>query len=51
VGKALLSSITETGAADDPQLLKNQGIHPETITTDRLASYRAAARALRARLD
>ena len=27
-------------------LLKNQGIHPETITTDKLASYRAAAREL-----
>ena len=26
--------------------LKNQGIHPETITTDKLASYRAAARDL-----
>ena len=25
------------------RLLKNQGIHPETITTDKLASYRAAA--------
>ncbi|MDP3494619.1 MAG: DDE-type integrase/transposase/recombinase [Hyphomonadaceae bacterium] len=25
------------------KLLKNQGIHPETITTDKLASYRAAA--------
>jgi putative transposase len=28
------------------RLLKNQGIHPETITTDKLASYRAAARIL-----
>jgi putative transposase len=28
------------------KLLKNQGIHPETITTDKLASYRAAARDL-----
>ena len=28
------------------KLLKHQGIHPETITTDRLASYRAAARDL-----
>ena len=28
------------------KLLKNQGIHPETITTDKLASYRAAARQL-----
>ena len=28
------------------RLLKNQGIHPETIPTDRLASYRAAAREL-----
>jgi len=28
------------------KLLKNQGIHPETITTDKLASYRAAAREL-----
>ena len=28
------------------RLLKNQGIHPETITTDKLASYRAAAREL-----
>jgi putative transposase len=28
------------------RLLKNQGIHPETITTDKLASYRAAARDL-----
>lgn len=28
------------------RLLKNQGIHPETITTDKLASYRAAAKAL-----
>jgi putative transposase len=28
------------------RLLKNQGIHPETITTDKLASYRAALRDL-----
>jgi transposase-like protein len=28
------------------RLLKNQGIHPETITTDKLASYRAALRRL-----
>ena len=28
------------------KLLKTQGIHPETITTDKLASYRAAARDL-----
>ena len=28
------------------KLLKNRGIHPETITTDKLASYRAAARDL-----
>src|SRR5690348_15384682 len=28
------------------KLLKRQGIHPETITTDKLASYRAAARKL-----
>ena len=28
------------------RLLKNQGIHPETITTDKLASYRAAVRVL-----
>ena len=28
------------------KLLKNQGSHPETITTDKLASYRAAARDL-----
>ncbi|MCW5759302.1 MAG: IS6 family transposase [Phenylobacterium sp.] len=28
------------------RLLKNQGIHPETITTDKLASYRAATRVL-----
>lgn len=28
------------------RLLKNQGVHPETITTDGLASYRAAARIL-----
>jgi putative transposase len=28
------------------KLLKNQGVHPETITTDKLASYRAAARDL-----
>ena len=28
------------------KLLKNQRIHPETITTDKLASYRAAAREL-----
>ena len=28
------------------RLLKNQGIYPETITTDKLASYRAAARDL-----
>ena len=28
------------------KLLKNQGIHPATITTDKLASYRAAAREL-----
>ena len=28
------------------RLLKNQGIHPETITTDKLASYRAAAKIL-----
>ncbi len=27
-------------------LLKNQGIHPETITTDKLASYGAATRIL-----
>jgi transposase-like protein len=28
------------------KLLRNQGIHPESITTDKLASYRAAAKAL-----
>ena len=28
------------------RLLKNQGIHPETITTDKLASYGAAVRVL-----
>jgi putative transposase len=28
------------------KLLKNQGIYPETITTDKLASYRAAMREL-----
>ncbi len=28
------------------KLLKSQGIHPETITTDKLASYRAALREL-----
>jgi hypothetical protein len=28
------------------KLLKSQGIHPETITTDKLASYRAAAKVL-----
>ncbi len=28
------------------KLLRNQGIHPETITTDKLASYRAAAKVL-----
>ena len=28
------------------RLLKNQGIHPEAITTDKLASYRAAVRHL-----
>jgi putative transposase len=28
------------------RLLKNQGIHPESITTDKLASYRAAMKAL-----
>jgi transposase-like protein len=28
------------------KLLKNQGVHPETITTDKLASYRAAFRKL-----
>jgi putative transposase len=28
------------------KLLRNQGIHPETITTDKLASYRAALREL-----
>ncbi|MDO8911207.1 MAG: IS6 family transposase [Phenylobacterium sp.] len=28
------------------KLLKNQGVHPEAITTDKLASYRAAARDL-----
>ena len=28
------------------RLLKNQGVHPETITTDKLASYRAALREL-----
>ena len=28
------------------KLLKNQGVHPETITTDKLASYRAAVRDL-----
>ncbi len=28
------------------KLLRNQGIHPESITTDKLASYRAAAKIL-----
>jgi transposase-like protein len=28
------------------KLLKYQGIHPETITTDKLSSYRPAAKAL-----
>jgi transposase-like protein len=28
------------------KLLKHQGVHPETIVTDKLASYRAAAREL-----
>lgn len=28
------------------KLLKSQGVHPETIVTDKLASYRAAARDL-----
>lgn len=28
------------------KLLRNQGVHPETITTDKLASYRAAAKIL-----
>jgi putative transposase len=28
------------------KLLKNQGVHPETITTDKLASYGAAAKLL-----
>ena len=28
------------------KLLKHQGVHPETITTDKLASYGAAVRAL-----
>jgi putative transposase len=28
------------------RLLKRQGVHPETITTDKLASYRAALRDL-----
>ena len=28
------------------KLLKNQGVHPESITTDKLASYRAALREL-----
>jgi len=28
------------------KLLKSQGVHPETIVTDKLASYRAAAREL-----
>jgi hypothetical protein len=28
------------------KLLKDQGIHPETITTDKLASYSAAAKVL-----
>ena len=28
------------------KLLKNQGVHPEAIITDKLASYRAAARDL-----
>ena len=28
------------------RLLKNHGVHPETITTDKLASYRAALRKL-----
>jgi transposase-like protein len=28
------------------KLLKRQGVHPEAITTDKLASYRAAAREL-----
>ena len=27
-------------------LLKNHGVHPEAITTDKLASYRAAAKIL-----
>ena len=28
------------------KLLKNQGVHPQAIVTDKLASYRAAARIL-----
>ncbi|MCI3179241.1 hypothetical protein C5708_03145 [Caulobacter sp. CCUG 60055] len=28
------------------KLLKSQGVHPETITTNKLASYRAAAKTL-----
>jgi transposase-like protein len=28
------------------KLLRNQGVHPETIVTDKLASYRAAAKVL-----
>jgi transposase-like protein len=28
------------------KLFKNQGVHPETLTTDRLLSYRAACRKL-----
>ena len=28
------------------KLLKNKGVHPETITTDKLASYGAAVREL-----
>ena len=36
---------SRTGRAK-PGLLKNQGVHPETIITDSLASYRAALRDL-----
>jgi putative transposase len=44
----LLQKRRNTGAATKllRKLLKNTGLHPETITTDGLASYRAAMREL-----
>lgn len=44
----LLHQRRNKGAAHKPhrKLLKNQGVHPETIVTNKLASYRAATRDL-----